>query len=709
MADPISQAIAAFAQYVGTVAFSTASAAGLSVTAAATVANIAVAVAYAAAVVAVGAGLNAALSPNVPSADYGKRTFNQAIPPRTFGFGTCRRSGPSMLYESSGTIFHQVVALNSRRVFGFGQVWLNDDRVYMVGNVVQGLADGSYGPPSVKIDFREGATPDTAFAMPIADLPFGIWTADHRGDGIAKLNMRCEHGKQKYIAQNFPNLIPQPSVETLHRAFDWRDEAQDPDDEASWGYSANNVVVLVHVLRMIGGHDWTAKFLPNIASLTAEADYCDELVLKKDESTEPRYSCGGFFDMTNAPSDVYARLIATFDGFMTQRADGAFSILAGRYIEPTVTLDKRHVVRRSMTTFIEADREVSELIPSFTSVSHDYTEVSTTRWPNSDAIARGIDRPQGYSVPWCQSNSQVRRLAKRAMARIAATHRGTMTCNMGGLEVLGQRYVRVQLDGSAVLADAVIEITGDLEIDLANLTVTFPWVLADENIDAWNPATEEGDGPDTGDGRVTGEALAQPVIDEAVAFFASSGTGGEGVALRVSVVPPARTDLVWYARWKEAAGTSWRESQYSDVDPSDGIVLETALGVPAEDMVDVAVAYQTGGGTLSEWSDSVTVSTSTAALAPAAPSGFGVTPGAAHAVAAWVNPPSANFVGARVWRGTTTLAAATDVSGLRSAGLGAADSYDDTGVAAGIWKYWVTAENATGVKTAAGPITVTVT
>jgi hypothetical protein len=60
------------------------------------------------------------------------------------------------------------------------------------------------------------------------------------------------------------------------------------------------------------------------------------------------------------------------------------------------------------------------------------------------------------------------------------------------LAVLGQRYVKLQITELPDLTDTVVEITGKPTIDLASMTVSFPWVAATAAIYATPPPTPTG-------------------------------------------------------------------------------------------------------------------------------------------------------------------------------------------------------------------------
>jgi hypothetical protein len=190
------------------------------------------------------------------------------------------------------------------------------------------------------------------------------------------------------------------------------------------------------------------------------------------------------------------------------------------------------------------------------------------------------------------------------MARANALYRGTVTTNVAGRSVRGQRYINLLIrEAGTTFFNGVAEVTS---VTRNNATggVTFTWVAADPNIDAWNPATEEGEPAAVGD-RVATTPLDAPTITSAIAELSEDGANAR---VRITVDGFDRDDITWYARWRVTTDTTWNEQEYSDIDPGASAVLLTNL-VPTDLAVDVAVAYGVGDGRISPWSAQETVST----------------------------------------------------------------------------------------------------
>ena len=326
-------------------------------------------------------------------------------------------------------------------------------------------------------------------------------------------------------------------------------------------------------------------------------------------ATEPRYRSCLAHKHTDQHKSVIAGLLACCDGWMSPRADGALAVYSGRYYAPTVTIGPDQILSYSLQDGIEEEAALNQLAVTYVSANHAYNVVDTDVWENtSDIAARGkvLSDTLTNQVP---SHSQARRLAKRKMAQVSAPKRGTCQTNAAGRIALGQRYIRLQLiDAGTTFLDAAVEIIAPVKRNVQTGGISFNWILADPNIDAWNPATEEGEPAPVGN-RVGTLPLDMPIITSASPNYGTnSANGAPGVFIDLVVVGPDRVDLTWYARTRQVGAATWGEREYNDIDPGATVALTTEY-VPIDAMVEVQVAYSVGDGRVSPWSASATVDT----------------------------------------------------------------------------------------------------
>jgi hypothetical protein len=656
-------------------------------------------------------------APSMPKTDAATTQKKEPTPVRSKGYGTRRVFAKMMLFETAlngATV--DVLAFLDGRSHARGQVYLNDDKVTLVGDVVQPLDDGRYGdltPPKVYAGFNLGLATETAFAAVISLLP-GIWTADHRGDGITSGYLIKNPVKDKNFLTVYPqgDSVVMSAVFDMQYLFDPRDETMDAYDPDSWVVSNplldNPALALLHYLITDRGVDYDTQILPVIDMWTDAADHCDEMVEMKDGSFEKRYRCWFLYDMTAEPAQVITEIIKTFDGWYCQDALGRYLVYSGKFYEPTVTIGPEHIVDARHQAYVEEEDFYNEIVVTYISTPHDFNEVDTDPWRDEDDISeRGKENSTSFN-PQVPSHAQARRLTKRQMARNNAPDRGTITTNYAGQIVEGQRYIHLNhVEAGATFYSGPAEVVTSPEKNLQTGGVTFDWVAVSESIDTWNAATEEGEPAALGD-RVAPEPLDAPVIASATAELASDGSSAQ---IRIIGDAPDRNDLTWYVGWKAASDSIWNEAEYTDIDPSPSVELLTSL-VPTNSSIDVRIAYQTGDGRLSPWSSTETESTSTTSLATGPTTDVSASGGVGSITVNWRNPASLNYGYTRSYYGATNVfGAATALTPDDVAGTLAYRSVNFTGITAGAYYVWTRAFSSTGVGSsptiASGTVTVT--
>lgn len=204
-------------------------------------------------------------------------------PPRVSAYGRSKLFGAYAIYTTnSGGVAVDVWAFHQGRVDAIEEWYLGDKKVTRLpSGFVSKAPDKAYGDNKIRIGANLGATPEVAHAAVMAALP-GIWTEQHRGDGVVSGYMISSPVKSKDFQEVYPsggpNAQPLGIVARWQRVFDWRDEAQDVDDPETWAWSENPVLHLAHYQLVRNGKSWERHFLPTLAYWTAAADDCDRLV-----------------------------------------------------------------------------------------------------------------------------------------------------------------------------------------------------------------------------------------------------------------------------------------------------------------------------------------------------------------------------------------------------------------------------------------------
>jgi hypothetical protein len=425
-------------------------------------------------------------------------------------------------------------------------------------------------------------------------------------------------------------------------------------------------------------------------------------------ATEARYRSCVAHEHTTAHKDVLAHLLACCDGWLAPRSDGALMMFSGRYYEPTVTIGPDVIVSYSFQQFVAEEEALNTIKISYVSANHDYNTVDTDDWTDEDDIAdRGkiLSDTLANQVP---SYSQARRLAKRKLSQVMAPYRGTVTTTAAGRIAIGQRFLRLTItEAGTTFYDGPAEVT-KMTRNLQTGGCTFDWIAADPNVDAWNPATEEGNPAPVGN-RAALQPLATPTIVSAVAYLAdNSAAGTPGSQINIVAAGANRDDVTWYVRTRTTGSAVWNEGAYADIDAGDTVQLQTGF-VASDASVDVEVAYGLGDGRISDYSATTVVDTNTDVLAPGPVTSFTANGTSGLASATWTNPTSANYSLTRIYRGTTNSFSAATLVASQPGSRGAPDSYTEN-LSAGTYYYWAVAVSVNGIASSTnGPKTAVVT
>jgi hypothetical protein len=553
----------------------------------------------------------------LPTSQEGRVPLRQTNPVRIKAYGHgVRIGGAYMAFEvAPDGRSMDVIALHQGKISAFLGFYLHDDPVEIdASGFVTTYPWGQFLPtynsvPPVRILTRLGEETETNYPEVSLYIPT-IWDANHRGDGIASLALICSPVPSQYFQKVYPNGLCVPSaVIDSSPVWDPRDVTQDREDSSTWQVSSNPVWQLVDYLLNDDyglGYDYETAIAPSLDDLKFEADLCDALV-PKIGGTEPRYRSSGSFRYDTEPVDVTGAILASCDGWLTEKGDGSISLKVGVYREPTVTFTDKHIVGFAVDFGTADEYVVNEINWNYTSIDHHYKDVPGDPWIVEDIV--GKPRSTSMNLTWVKSHSQGRRLVKRAMNVFQAPMRGTFITKLYGLIGRGERWVRIQYPYVQGLEDAVIEIQ-KVNIDILKGRLSFSWILVDpDTIDLFDPVTEEGEAPSV---TVEGGNVILPVPDNVVADIS-------GEAMNASLIvffdDPVRPELTYVTRYRvqdDGSGSPgpWVETVDTDPVVDGGFVTVTTGLVQTGFTYEVQVASIGAGDARSDWSDTAEVEVS---------------------------------------------------------------------------------------------------
>lgn len=430
------------------------------------------------------------------------------------------------------------------------------------------------------------------------------------------------------------------------------------------------------------------------------------------EVLRPRYEISMWWSADETKKQVCEWFREAMDGYYAFTETGALVMYPGVYAAPTVIFGERELSGVRFDPGPDPGDEPNVYELAYDDPLDGYGKADAGSWSDeTQVLADGQEVPTDFTRKGVLNNNQLNRLAKAEYDRRHAP-RVTFRTPLSGLRGQAQPFVGLRTREHPELFDAVVEVDRKTppHVEFSKNRISWAGTLVTPVRWDFNAATEETDGPVAGYS-ASPQVLTPPTITSLTAFYAAVSTGGDGVKVRIEGDGPGRADLTGAYRFREVGDALWTERLGGDIDAA--IVMETGEFLPTGELLEFQISYLTGGGARSVWSPEVPeqVSTSTDAIAPGAPTFYAIGSAAPGEVQlSGRNATSLNFDHVRVWRGAITDLFAAAVSQGTLAGAAGADfAFEQTGVTAGSYRFWVTAENAADTASAPiGPFAVTV-
>ena len=632
-------------------------------------------------------------------------TIKQTVPVRHFAYGRGRKPGAFAYWESANGHTLDVIAFCHGRIGGNWDFWFHDDPVEVGGDGVTAQGEnGRYGGP-IRVFHREGLPTETAYSQVTAIS--AAWTSAHRGDHTASAAVLCKMVSSEKMGRIYPN----GQVETSAAAdwlcvYDWRDEAQDREDPATWQWSDNPIVCWVHdewarnaaywdhpsrgaLERTLANRVWSRRFQPTLDILTAEADACDEMV-----EGAKRYTAFVWYMADTDRKSVREMFRRSCDGWMVERGDGAYIFRCGRWlVNPTPIDDAMLVELPLLRAGIAKSELINDLQIRFTSWDHNHEVVDTDPWTDEASIAKRGRKTEVLELPEVNVNGQARRVGKSAFYALNALYRGSLTIDLDRApdNLFDYRFQRLQtVEGSSAFRDMTVEF-GRPEINLLERTITVDFRSADPDRYAWGEA-EEGAGP--------GSDVRPGVGDIPVPTLAGSPVYAGG-SIRFQIDGPLPYEsLTPVVRWwpTDTPTSVSLEDLVPVAGPGDDAYVYTAVitGIgPGLEVLTAEIGYRNAAGVLGVFT--------TAALVDLPPPSFVEPPSDLIATVengvvtfGWRNPISDVFDFVNVYRGTTSTFGAATLIDWRAGAAGASLNVpDEPGADLDVY-YWAAAVDIYG-------------
>ncbi|PDT79948.1 hypothetical protein [Sinorhizobium sp. BJ1] len=639
--------------------------------------------------------------PKVPRPDDGSYNLKQSVPSLAYVLGRTKKGGDYVfLEEKAGTAYH-VIVWAGHRIQGFVQHYLHDEKATLDvdGWVTSPAHFGGGGYKIVRILTRLGLNAETAYSDVITAFST-IWNNNCRGDGLASVRMSCRTVDQKEFLDRYPNQMPEHSaVGDGALLYDPRKDSTQGgsgshryNNPNTWEFSTNLALMrLWHLCHPVGGKmAYENMYLPDWINA---ANVCDQNVTNRAGGTEKRYHGGFWFRASNDPIEVGRIMDEAAELVVYERANGKIGVHAGEFVTPDVRLTAENVFSIRVDKNKRRAATVLGVRGRYVNTSKDYiTEDAAIYGQPYAVVDDSTERTRTFENAAIQSHNHCQRKQKLTFVRANARKVSIVADYTadGARNIPYRRFVTVHYP-SRGLAEATVEITSSVQIDLRNMRISFSGILVSSSLYAFNAATEEGE---------PGESV-EPLPDE-------------GVPVPTSFVPTIQTEVVSggataafiNATWDFVDETLTYEMEYDRTSGSTGVQSvfseAGATQVRSGYLVD-GEEYRVrlrawGGGSKSEWTDYVLLTATADPVAPGPVTSVSVdvsTP--SEAEFGWTAPNSSNYFACRIYINTVNDLGTATLAATEYGPPSATDLRVVTSLAAGTYYGWLRSINPSGI------------
>lgn len=357
----------------------------------------------------------------------------QSVPPRRFVYGSCRVGGAVIFEENSNPYLYVAAALSDGLIHAIDGVWFGTQKISLAAESPAGQAEAAGGTKhysKYKLSYRLGTTTQAADAMLTADVPT-LLPADFWQRGVACAVSRLHWGdnSEQHGALWGQSVSPAYDVRGV-RAYDPRNGAHSPTNPATWAYTDNPVLCVLHALT----NAWNIKIAHSsvdMASVIAAADICDALITYNSASVKTFTLAGVFQSETDMASQL-TKMLGSFGGAITY-SGGAYKIHADAARSPVWTITDDDILELGEYQHsVEAGQRFNVISASFSNADDSGLTNVTTPYVDPAESSEGT-RETSIDLPFTPKSHSAQILAYRALKKMRNGRQLTVRVHDAGL------------------------------------------------------------------------------------------------------------------------------------------------------------------------------------------------------------------------------------------------------------------------------------
>jgi hypothetical protein len=619
------------------------------------------------------------LRPKAQTPDPGQRMVNlrQPISDMEIVYGTVRKGGPVYFWETiSGARVYGVI-FAAHVISSFVGLYADNREITLDGS---GYAQQSqYANNILKLDTYDGSA---NVAPPDLLNNFTEWTSSHDMAGLAHISVVATNPGQEAFEDAYPTGQPSTITGLLDGKI-----CYDPRSETNV-FTKNAALIIANWITADYGLNRSVDW----DEVAIEANAADVEIQDRDGNTIKTWELSGTFPLSLDRETVRAELGTACDCFFYEASDGTVGFKLGRYITPTVTITDDEIITASYTEGQEGTKPINAFSMQYTEPSNGYVQAGSAAIEN---VSSGESyEKQEIANYWVNHHNQACRLSKRYLSVEQSQYRCSFQLTWVARALRGQRFFNI--------VHTETGITQVMEIDKlvrneGGATYTVECHSVNSTDFDFDASTEEPEKPKYTD-LTTSTDVPTPT------GLATSSSGG---AVFASFDAYPRTSLIAQLRYKDTAISP--ETWY-EVSIPNNQNYQTINGLVDGSQISVQVRYITATGRSGDWTSSSTITVVADSTAPNPAINVSATGGVGIVDLSWSDNNSSNYAGARIYRNTADDFSTATLVHTEYGPPNASDSYQDSGLIADDYYYWIVSINGSGVaatETAAGLVAAT--
>ncbi len=316
-------------------------------------------------------------------------------------YGETRVGGTYAFIEATDNdqYLHLVIVLAAHELEQFTTVFFNDEALTLSGNNV--TSPSKYAG---LVDIYP-VTVGNASNIPAPLLALSNWTSNHKLADQGYLYVRLEYDPDSF-EQGLPNISAKVKGRKIY----------DPRTTTTVWSENPALVIRDYLTDTVYGLGATAAEIDD-ASFIAAANVCEESVALSGGGTQDRYTFNGVVDTQNTPRSNLEQMLTALNGSLYY-SNGKWSLRAGAYVTPTVTLDEDDLASGlTVTTAISARDSFNAIKGQFVSPASDYqaTDYPAITSSTFETEDNGERRYLNLDLPFTDNAARAQRIAKQIL------------------------------------------------------------------------------------------------------------------------------------------------------------------------------------------------------------------------------------------------------------------------------------------------------